>query len=86
MSSSTAPYRWSAKTPAKTGRWWFLESEDHEPRIVRVWRQAGDLEWSYRHGRGAEDIDFCLNAKGALWAGPIPLPAPQLEPLEDTQS
>ena len=66
--------------------WWYRIGEDYEPEILRVFKVEGEVELSYQWGVEEEDVDFCCNAHGAFWAGPISEPREPMKSLEVTDS
>lgn len=69
-------FRWTIKSPNRVGRFWYRESLEHYPRIVRVFRGEGELEWSYRYGRGVDDVGWVINCGPDVRWSDIPIPLP----------
>ena len=72
---------WSDKKPTKTGHYWYKETLDHNPSIIKVFKLKSETELSVRYGGREDQVDWLINWSG-FYCGPIPLPRVSLEPIE----
>lgn len=79
MKSRSSPYTWTSAPPHRAGWYWHRSSPDHSGEFVEVFLVPGEVKLSYQWGMEEEDVDFCCNAHGSHWAGPI------LEPVESRE-
>lgn len=72
--------RYSTQTPTRPGFYWLKKREDHEPEIVAVQFDDGELRYFYAGVDQRYTLDHLSYFPNALWAGPIPEPSTQEEP------